>query len=50
VSRLCLRNGIKVLGFGNLSLLCSGVKESDAEAWKAVPPWLLDLRQQRIGG
>lgn len=48
MTRLCLKNGFKVLVLDNLSCLFSGVKENDADAWEAVLPWLLELRRNRI--
>lgn len=48
ITRLCLRDGIKVLILDNLSCLFSGVNENEADAWEAVLPWLLTLRRHRI--
>jgi hypothetical protein len=49
ITKLCLRDGIKVLILDNLSCLFSGVNENEADAWEAVLPWLLTLRRHRIG-
>ena len=32
----------------NLSTLCRGIKENEADGWEAVQSWLLSLRQRRV--
>ena len=48
ITKLCLRDGIKVLILDNLSCLFTGIRENEADAWEAVLPWLLTLRRHRI--
>lgn len=48
ITRLCLRDEIKVLVLDNLSCLFTGIRENEADAWEAVLPWLLTLRRHRI--
>jgi len=48
ITKLCLRDGIKVLILDNLSCLFSGIRENEADAWEAVLPWLLTLRRHRV--
>jgi hypothetical protein len=48
LTRLCLRDGIKLLVLDNLSCLFSGMAEDKADAWELVLPWLLALRRHGI--
>jgi len=48
ITRLCLRDGIKVVMLDNISCLFSGMKENGADEWEMVLPWLLSLRRHRI--
>jgi hypothetical protein len=48
ITRLCLRDGIKVLMLDNISCLFNGMKENGADEWEMVLPWLLTLRRHRI--
>jgi hypothetical protein len=48
ITRLCLRDGIKVLILDNISCLFNGLKENGADEWEMVLPWLLTLRRHRI--
>ncbi|MEY2907433.1 MAG: hypothetical protein RLZZ408_1904 [Verrucomicrobiota bacterium] len=48
ITRLCLRDGIKVLILDNISCLFNGLKENGADEWEMVLPWLLALRRHRI--
>jgi hypothetical protein len=48
ITRLCHRDGIKVLILDNISCLFNGMKENGADEWEMVLPWLLTLRRHRI--
>jgi hypothetical protein len=48
ITRLCLRDGVKVLFLDNISCLFNGLKENGADEWEMVLPWLLTLRRHRI--
>jgi hypothetical protein len=48
ITRLCLRDGIKVLFLDNISCLFNGLKENGADEWEMVLPWLLTLRRHRV--
>lgn len=43
-----LLGGIDVLFLDNLSALCRGGVENDAESWESMQVWLLDLRRRKI--
>jgi putative DNA primase/helicase len=43
-----LVNGIKVLIIDNLSALCSFGHENEAESWRPMQTWLLDLRRRGV--
>jgi hypothetical protein len=44
----CLKEKIKVIFLDNLSSLCWGMKENEADSWEQVLDWLLMLRQSGI--
>jgi hypothetical protein len=44
----CLREKIKVIFLDNLSSLCWGMKENEADSWEQVLGWLLMLRHSGI--
>ncbi len=44
----CITDSIKVLFLDNLSCLCSGMKENEADSWEQVLGWLLRFRHARI--
>jgi hypothetical protein len=48
ITALCVKLKKKLLILDNLSCLCSGMKENDADAWELVLNWLLDLRRRKI--
>ncbi|MDR2432181.1 MAG: AAA family ATPase [Puniceicoccales bacterium] len=44
----CIEEKIKVVFLDNLSSLCWGMKENEADSWEQVLSWLLMLRQSGI--
>ena len=48
ITQRCVNNSVKVLILDNLSTLASGMRETEADSWELVNPWLLDLRRRKI--
>jgi RecA-family ATPase len=44
----CVENRVKVVFFDNLSCLCFGMKENEADSWEQVLGWLLRFRRAGI--
>jgi hypothetical protein len=44
----CTTNGIRVVFLDNLSCLCFGMKENEADSWEKVLGWLLKFRRAGV--